>query len=114
MDGFAVLHADTVKAPAKLTIVGVSNAGTQEQPRIEKGEALRIMTGGPMPSGADSIIPIELYLKVMKLFYMNPRNLIMFGKEVKILLSSKNYSHLEPSCHRRKYLFVLLPGFQKL
>ena len=60
MDGFAVLHADTVKAPAKLTIVGVSNAGTQEQPRIEKGEALRIMTGGPMPSGADSIIPIEL------------------------------------------------------
>ena len=60
MDGFAVLHADTVKAPAKLTIVGVSNAGTQEQPSIEKGEALRIMTGGPMPSGADSIIPIEL------------------------------------------------------
>ena len=60
MDGFAVLHADTVKAPAKLTIVGVSNAGTKEQPRIEKGEALRIMTGGPMPSGADSIIPIEL------------------------------------------------------
>ena len=60
MDGFAVLHADTVKAPAKLTIVGVSNAGTQEQPCIEKGEALRIMTGGPMPSGADSIIPIEL------------------------------------------------------
>ena len=60
MDGFAVLHADTVKTPAKLTIVGVSNAGTQEQPRIEKGEALRIMTGGPMPSGADSIIPIEL------------------------------------------------------
>ena len=60
MDGFAVLHADTVKAPAKLTIVGVSNAGTQERPHIEKGEALRIMTGGPMPSGADSIIPIEL------------------------------------------------------
>ena len=60
MDGFAVLHADTLKAPAKLTIIGVSNAGTQEQPCIEKGEALRIMTGGPMPSGADSIIPIEL------------------------------------------------------
>ena len=60
MDGFAVLHADTLKAPAKLTIVGVSNAGTKEQPCIEKGEALRIMTGGPMPSGADSIIPIEL------------------------------------------------------
>ena len=60
MDGFAVLHADTLKAPAKLTIVGVSNAGTQEQPCIEKGEALRIMTGGPMPNGADSIIPIEL------------------------------------------------------
>ena len=60
MDGFAVLHADTVKLPAKLTIVGESNAGTQEQPSIEKGEALRIMTGGPMPSGADSIIPIEL------------------------------------------------------
>ena len=60
MDGFAVVYSDTIEPPTKLKITGVSNAGTNQLPSIKPGSAIRIMTGGPMPAGADSIIPIEL------------------------------------------------------
>lgn len=60
MDGFAVIYSDTTKPPVNLTIVGSSNAGTGQLNTIKSGEAVRIMTGGPLPTGADSIIPIEL------------------------------------------------------
>lgn len=60
MDGFAVIYSDTINPPTKLRITGVSNAGTNELPSVNNGSAIRIMTGGPMPAGADSIIPIEL------------------------------------------------------
>ena len=60
MDGFAVIYSDTLEPPTKLKVVGISNAGTGQRNTIGPGEAVRIMTGGPLPSGADSIIPIEL------------------------------------------------------
>ena len=60
MDGFAVIYSDTTAPPVNLTIVGSSNAGTGQLNTIKSGEAVRIMTGGPLPTGADSIIPIEL------------------------------------------------------
>ena len=60
MDGFAVIYSDTTEPPVNLTIVGSSNAGTGQLNTIKSGEAVRIMTGGPLPTGADSIIPIEL------------------------------------------------------
>ena len=60
MDGFAVIYSDTLKPPTKLKVVGISNAGTGQRNTIGPGEAVRIMTGGPLPNGADSIIPIEL------------------------------------------------------
>ena len=60
MDGFAVIYSDTLEPPTRLKVVGISNAGTGQRNTIGPGEAVRIMTGGPLPSGADSIIPIEL------------------------------------------------------
>ncbi|MEC8243024.1 MAG: gephyrin-like molybdotransferase Glp [Candidatus Thermoplasmatota archaeon] len=60
MDGFAVIYSDTLEPPTKLKVVGISNAGTGHRNTIGPGEAVRIMTGGPLPNGADSIIPIEL------------------------------------------------------
>lgn len=60
MDGFAVIYSDTLEPPTKLKVVGISNAGTGQRNTIGPGEAVRIMTGGPLPNGADSIIPIEL------------------------------------------------------
>ena len=60
MDVFAVIYSDTLEPPTKLKVVGISNAGTGQRNTIGPGEAVRIMTGGPLPNGADSIIPIEL------------------------------------------------------
>ena len=59
MDGFAVIHSDTTSPPAKLSIVGSSMAGSIERQTLSSGQAIRIMTGAPIPQGADSIIPIE-------------------------------------------------------
>ncbi len=63
MDGFAVRAADTQgansEAPVVLTVVGAIAAGEVYNNTIGAGEALRIMTGAPMPTGADTVIQIE-------------------------------------------------------
>ncbi len=59
MDGFAVMHSDTLSPPTQLSIIGSSMAGTTTIQKIVSGQAVRIMTGAPIPAGADSIIPIE-------------------------------------------------------
>ncbi|MCB9488710.1 MAG: molybdopterin molybdotransferase MoeA [Deltaproteobacteria bacterium] len=64
MDGFAVRAADTQSAtpesPARLGIVGTVLAGDVPSVRIEEGKAARIMTGAPIPPGADAVVPIEV------------------------------------------------------
>ncbi|MFC5250217.1 molybdotransferase-like divisome protein Glp [Streptomyces nigrescens] len=63
MDGYAVRAADvadaTESAPAVLTVIGDVAAGSGELPGIEPGQAVRIMTGAPMPPGADAVVPVE-------------------------------------------------------
>jgi molybdopterin molybdotransferase len=56
MDGYAVRAAD---APGRLRLTGEVAAGVAELPSVEPGTAVRIMTGAPMPPGADAIVPIE-------------------------------------------------------
>lgn len=56
MDGYAVL---AVGADAERRVIGESRAGGVPPPRVEVGTAVRIMTGAPMPAGADAVIPIE-------------------------------------------------------
>jgi molybdopterin molybdotransferase len=60
MDGFAVRAADTSNAPAKLTVVGTLAAGAAPSTAVAPGEAIRIMTGAPMPPGADAVVMVEL------------------------------------------------------
>lgn len=60
MDGFAVIASDTQKAPATLKIVGESAAGKGWHKVMKRGEAVRIMTGAPVPAGADSVQKVEL------------------------------------------------------
>lgn len=63
MDGFAVRAIDvadaTAAAPVSLRVVGDLPAGSADDPRLEAGEAVRIMTGSPVPSGADTVVPFE-------------------------------------------------------
>lgn len=56
MDGFAARAADL---PGSLIIVGEVTAGAASLPRVALGTTVRIMTGAPMPPGADTVIPIE-------------------------------------------------------
>lgn len=60
MDGYAVSSADLRTVPVSLTIVGESAAGRGWHRRLNKGQAVRIMTGAPVPAGADAVIKIEL------------------------------------------------------
>ena len=60
MDGFAVRSTDTSNAPVELKIVGESAAGDGWHNKLKRGEAVRIMTGAPVPKGADSVIRVEL------------------------------------------------------
>jgi len=62
MDGYAVRAADvtdaTVEAPIRLPVVGESRAGGPCSP-LTAGTAMRIMTGAPLPSGADAVVKQE-------------------------------------------------------
>lgn len=60
MDGYAVRAADTENAPVRLQIVGESAAGNGWHQEMKAGEAVRIMTGAPLPAGADSVQQVEL------------------------------------------------------
>jgi molybdopterin molybdotransferase len=59
MDGYAVRSADAGRAPVTLTVVGVVHAGDQPTRPVGAGEAIRIMTGAPMPPGADAVVMQE-------------------------------------------------------
>ena len=60
MDGYAVRAADTLPAPVRLRIAGESAAGRGWHEQLEEGHAVRIMTGAPVPDGADSVQQVEL------------------------------------------------------
>jgi len=64
MDGYAVRAADIGNVPARLRIAGESAAGQGWHQEMHAGEAVRIMTGAPVPVGADSVQQVELTREV--------------------------------------------------
>jgi len=59
MDGWAVRVVDCKAEGTTLSIVGTSKAGGEAPPEVGTGEACRIMTGAPVPEGADAIVMVE-------------------------------------------------------
>ena len=63
MDGFALRAADVAgagpDAPTRLAVSGEVAAGGGRPARLAPGTAVRIMTGAPLPDGADSVVPVE-------------------------------------------------------
>jgi len=63
VDGYAVRASDTFSAeenqPAILKLRGIINVGEIPKMKIEKGEAANIVTGAPIPEGADSVVMVE-------------------------------------------------------
>lgn len=87
MDGFAIRAADSVgateAAPAELPVVATVAAGAVAPRPLEAGEAMRIMTGAPMPAGADAVIMVELTQVV--------------GEAVKLLAEVPEGNHVRPA-----------------
>jgi len=60
MDGYAVRAGDLKSVPTRLRIAGESAAGRGWHHEMSAGEAVRIMTGAPVPAGANSVQQVEL------------------------------------------------------
>ncbi len=63
MDGYAIRASDvasaTESAPVSLTVIDDVPAGSRATQEVRVGTAIRIMTGAPMPGGADAVVPVE-------------------------------------------------------
>ncbi|MEV6387351.1 molybdopterin molybdotransferase MoeA [Nocardia xishanensis] len=59
MDGYAVRADDVAVAPVTLPLAGVVAAGQPGQGPLPAGAALKVMTGAPIPPGADCVVPVE-------------------------------------------------------
>ncbi|MGB8013975.1 MAG: hypothetical protein WCF68_20340, partial [Terriglobales bacterium] len=61
-DGYAVRSADLAELPARLAVVGEVKAGDWPEPlacSVGCGQAMEIMTGAPLPAGADAVVMVE-------------------------------------------------------
>ncbi|MCU1495537.1 MAG: molybdenum cofactor synthesis domain [Acidimicrobiaceae bacterium] len=59
MDGYALRSSDTSGAPVELQVVGELMAGSSLDLTVGTGQAVRIMTGAPLPAGADAVCMVE-------------------------------------------------------
>src|SRR5215472_11879371 len=58
-DGFAVRFEDLQQIPAELTVAGESRAGAGADMQVESGICCEIMTGAPLPAGANAVVMVE-------------------------------------------------------
>src|SRR5215203_1217808 len=82
MDGYAVRAADVQTAPARLKIVGESAAGKGWHNQLDEGQAVRIMTGAPVPAGADSVQQVELTHELKDGSVVELRESVETGKSI--------------------------------
>src|SRR4029077_11654885 len=59
MDGFAVRSADLPEGKASLSIIEEVTAGQRPQRQLKAGQTTKIMTGAPIPLGADAVVIVE-------------------------------------------------------
>jgi molybdopterin molybdotransferase len=59
VDGYAVRAADVAHPPVELRVVGELAAGATPSQAVGAGETIRIMTGAPVPAGADAVVMVE-------------------------------------------------------
>jgi molybdopterin molybdotransferase len=59
MDGYAVRVADLASSPSLEERPGLVAAGDRPPPPLKTGEAVRVMTGAPIPEGTEAIVPVE-------------------------------------------------------
>src|SRR5215210_3447067 len=89
VDGFAVRATDTAGAgparPARLVVLGTLAAGAAHDGEVGAGQALRIMTGAPLPAGADAMVMVE------------QSRLSPDGSSVELLAEARPGDHVRPA-----------------
>src|SRR5204862_5262131 len=58
-DGFAVRFEDVTGIPATLSVIGESRAGSASDVDVQRGQCCEIMTGAPLPAGANAVVMVE-------------------------------------------------------
>src|SRR5262245_23841913 len=58
-DGFAVRFEDLTQVPALLAVIGESRAGAGAEVTVNRGQCCEIMTGAPLPPGANAVVMVE-------------------------------------------------------
>ncbi len=97
MDGYAVLASDVVNVPIELEIAGESRAGGGMPGALKAGQAMAIMTGAPIPEGADTVLPVE------------QTQIAPDGRKVKILTGVKVHENIAPRGSEGQTGQVVLP-----
>jgi molybdopterin molybdotransferase len=98
MDGYAVIAADVENAPVELVVVGESRAGGGMPGALKAGEAIAIMTGAPIPEGADAVQPVE------------QTQVISDGRKVRILKGVMAHENIAPRGSEGEAGKVVLPS----
>ncbi len=138
MDGYAVLAADTFGAsadhPTRLRVVGEIAAGHVPEAKVTPGTAMRIMTGAPIPPGADAVVRVEdtasdqdwvdIYVEVPLGNYIRPagedvrrgecvlpNGTLLRPQEIGMLAT---VGHKEALVHRRPRVAILATGDEVL
>ena len=87
MDGYAVVAADvaaaSVQAPVRLPVAADIPAGRTDELTLTPGTADRIMTGAPLPVGADAVIPVEAVGTDDPLAYIDVTTPVPPGKHIR-------------------------------
>ncbi|HXF37270.1 MAG TPA: gephyrin-like molybdotransferase Glp [Actinomycetota bacterium] len=104
MDGFAVRAADVEEAtpagPVELRVVGRAPIGRPPEGTVGRGEAIRIVTGAPIPAGADAVVPVE--------------DTELVGDAVRVLAPVPEGKHVRPSGEDVRAGEVLVPAGRRL
>lgn len=88
MDGYAVVHEDTMELGKELQVIDTVFAGEYSEKKVVKGTAVKIMTGAPIPEGATAVIKKEDVTAVEDVIIINKtlkanENVCFKGEDIK-------------------------------
>src|SRR6266478_2957055 len=98
-DGYAVRAEDLAEVPARLEVVGEVKAGEWPEPgvcSVGRGQAVGIMTGAPLPAGADAVVMVEHTLLTDQLADRPAGTLLPKLVEVEVRRSVSNGENFVP------------------
>ena len=89
MDGYAIRYSDIEKNTSPINITGVAYAGKPFNDRVLEGQCIRIMTGAPMPEGADTVVMQEHVIKtenniIVQGSHKKGQNIRQYGEDLKL------------------------------